>query len=79
MTAASAQTDRFVHDRLPPPEQCPQMRYDLPELRIPDAANVVGQLFAKAEQQGWLDRPFLRSERITLSYAEARERVNRIA
>ena len=37
----SAQTDRFVHDRLPPPEQCAQMRYELPELRIPDQANLV--------------------------------------
>lgn len=79
MTAPSAQTDRFVHDRLPPPEQCPQMRYDLPELRIPDQANVVGQLFARIEQQGGMDRPFLRSDRITLSYADARERVNRIS
>ena len=30
--APSAQTDRFVHDRLPPPEQCPALRYELPEL-----------------------------------------------
>ncbi len=80
MTAAlSAQTDRFVHDRLPPPAQCPQMRYDLPELRIPDQANLVGALMARAEREGWLNRPFLRSDRITLSYAEARERIDRIA
>lgn len=79
MTAASAQIDRFVHDRLPPPGQCPQMRYDLPELQIPDQANLVAALFAKAEQNGWIERPFLRSDRITLSYADVRERVNRIA
>ena len=36
---ASAQTDRFVHERLPAPDQWPQMRYDLPELQIPDQAN----------------------------------------
>src|SRR6476469_1498694 len=41
----SAQTDRFVHDRLPPPGQ-------------------------------W---PLLRSPRITLTYADVRERVDRIA
>ncbi len=78
MTAATAQTDRFVHDRLPPPEQLPTMRYDLPELRIPDAVNLVARLFEQAEHRGWADRPFLRSDRITLSYADARERVNRI-
>ena len=78
-TAPSAQPDRFVHDRLPPPEQCPQMRYELPELHIADQANVVANLLAKAERQGWLDRPFLRSDRITLSYADARERIHRIA
>jgi 2-aminobenzoate-CoA ligase len=77
--APSAQPDRFVHDRLPPPEQCAQMRYELPELRIPDQANLVASLMAKAERQGWLDRPFLRSDRITLSYADARERIDRIA
>ena len=30
--AISAQSDRFVHDRLPPPEQWPQLVFDLPEL-----------------------------------------------
>ncbi len=79
MTAASAQTDRFVHDRLPPPEQCPQLRYELPELRIPDQANLVERLFEQVARAGGLARPFLRSDALTLSYADARERVDRIA
>lgn len=79
MTAPSAQTDRFVHDRLPPPEQCAQMRYELPELRIPDQANLVASLFAKAQRNGWQDKPFLRSDGLTLSYADAQARVDRIA
>ena len=29
--APSVQTDRFVHDLLPPAEQWPQLRYDLPD------------------------------------------------
>ena len=37
----SAQPDHFVHDRLPPPEGWPMLRYDLPELQIPDQANLV--------------------------------------
>ncbi len=75
----SVQKDRFVHDRLPAPELCPQMRYDSPELRIADQANLVDQLMKQAEREGWMDRPFLRSERITLSYREADERIRRIA
>ena len=75
----SAQTDRFVSDRLPPLEVRPQMRYDLPELRIADQANLVDVLLAQIEAQGLMDKPFLLSDRITLTYADASERINRIA
>ncbi|HQR97856.1 MULTISPECIES: AMP-binding protein [unclassified Polaromonas] len=75
----SVQTDRFVHDRLPPPDQWPQMRYDLPELQIPAQANLVDVLFERADKRGLSDRPFLRSDKIILSYADAHERVKRIA
>lgn len=75
----SVQTDRFVHDRLPPQDQWPQMRYDLPELQIPAQANLVDMLFGRIEERGLSDRPFLRSDKITLSYADAHERVKRIA
>lgn len=78
-THPSVQTDRFVHDRLPPPDQWPQMRYDLPELQIPAQANLVDVLFERIESRGLSDRPFLRSDRITLSYADTSARVNRIA
>ena len=77
--APSVQTDRFVHDRLPPPDQWPQMRYDLPELQIPAQANLVDVLFERADKRGLSDRPFLRSDKIILSYADAHERVKRIA
>ncbi len=75
----SAQTDRFVHDRLPPRQQWPQMRYDLPELQLPERLNLVEELLDKAVGKGWADRPLLRSARITLTYAQTRERVDRIA
>jgi 2-aminobenzoate-CoA ligase len=79
-SAASAQTDRFVHDRLPPPEQRAQMRYDTPELQITPQANLVAVLLDHAVQhKGWADQPLLRSSKITLSYADVQERVNRIA
>ena len=44
MKAPSAQPDHFVHDRLPPPEAWPTLRYDLPELQIADQANLVHAL-----------------------------------
>jgi 2-aminobenzoate-CoA ligase len=75
----SAQTDRFVHDRLPPREQWPQLRFDLPHLRLPDRLNVVEELLDKAAQKGWSGRPLLRSPRITLTYGDVRDRVDRIA
>ncbi len=75
----TAQTDRFVHDRLPPREQWPELRYDLPELEIPDQVNLVEELLDKAQAKGFADRPMLRSPKLVLTYAEAKERVDRIA
>ncbi|NDZ14352.1 2-aminobenzoate-CoA ligase [Variovorax sp. WS11] len=75
----SAQVDRFVHDRLPPAEQLPTLRYDLPELQLPDQLNLVEELLDKADSKPWAHRPMLRSPARTLSYAEAATEVNRIA
>lgn len=79
MTSPSAQTDRFVHDRLPQSAQRADMRYDLPELVIPAQANLVDVLLGQIAARGLSDRPFLRSDNITLSYTDASERIDRIA
>ena len=80
MTAApSAQTDRFVHERLPAPALSPHLRYDLPQLPAADQANLVASLMARAAQEGWLHRPCLRSDPLTLSYAQVQHRVSQIA
>lgn len=77
---SSAQTDRFVHDRLPPRALWPELRFDTPELQaLPAQVNVVAHLFDRAMAQGHADRPFLRSDARTLTYAQAREAVNRLA
>ena len=75
----SAQTDRFVHDRLPQPAQGPRLDYNLPELQLPAQVNLVQALFAGAARRGLADRPLLRSPRRTLSYAQAQLEVARIA
>ena len=75
----SAQTDRFVHDRLPPPEQWPRLTYTLPELQLPAQLNLVQALFESAAKRGLGDLPLLRSPRRTLSYAQAQAEVARIA
>ena len=77
--AASAPTDRFVHDRLPTREQWPMLRYERPELRLPDRINIAEELLDKAAGKGWGDRPLLRSPRGIITYAQAREQVDRIA
>jgi 2-aminobenzoate-CoA ligase len=75
----SAQTDRFVHDRLPAAQQLPRMIYPRPELQFPQQLNLVEELLDKAVERGFGARPLLRSNQLTLTYAETRERVDRIA
>ena len=75
----SAQVDRFIHDGLPPPDQQPNLRFDAPELQFPPQLNLVEELLDKAVQKGFAKRPMLRSPRITLTYADARDRVDRFA
>jgi 2-aminobenzoate-CoA ligase len=74
----TAQQDRFVHDRLPPPAQRPKMLYERPEFQFRDRLNLVEQLLDNALAKGFGDRPALRSQRETLSYAQLRERVDRV-
>ncbi len=77
--APSAQTDRFVHERLPPNEQCADMRYDRPELEINAQVNLVDVLLSQIAARGLSSRAFLRSDKVTLTYSEAAEQINRIA
>ncbi|HUR89717.1 MAG TPA: AMP-binding protein [Ramlibacter sp.] len=74
----SAQVDRFAHDGLPPKEQWPTLKYGAPELQIAAQVNVVEQLLDNAARKGWGDRPLLRSSKIELTYADVRDRVDRI-
>lgn len=79
MSQPSAQTDTFVHDRLPPPAAWPTLRYDRPELQIPDQANLVEALFEQAERAGHGDRLLLRGPHHSYTYRQARAEAARIA
>jgi 2-aminobenzoate-CoA ligase len=75
----SAQLDRFVHDRLPAADQLPQLKFDLPGLQFPAQLNLVEELLDNAAKKGFADRPMLRSPKVTLTYADVRYRVDRMA
>jgi 2-aminobenzoate-CoA ligase len=79
MVVSSAQTDRFVHDRLPAAGDLPALRYDLlPGLKMPAHCNLVHELLDRAADKGWADRPMLRSPGLVLTYAQAAARVSAI-
>jgi 2-aminobenzoate-CoA ligase len=74
----TTQQDGFVHDRLPPRSQWPQLVYELAELQFPDRVNLVEELLDKAQAKGFGERPLLRSSQMVLTYSGVRERVDRI-
>ena len=65
--SATAHADTFCRDRLPPPDQRPEFRFDLPDVAAyPDQLNC-----ATALLDGHVnDKPCLRSPSTTLSYGE---------
>ncbi|GAY07262.1 AMP-binding protein [Pseudonocardia sp. N23] len=75
----SAHVDTFCRDRLPPPDQWPELVFDLPELRYPQRLNAAAVLLDGAVDRLGPDRPCLLSPDETWSYGEVLARANRIA
>ena len=75
----TAQADTFVRNRLPPPEHMPTLLLDRPEQQWPAQLNVVDWLFDRAKAQGHSQRPLLRSDERTLSYAQTETEVQRLS
>ena len=75
----SGHVDTFARDNLPPRDQWPEFRFDLPELRYPERMNCATELLDRWVAAGQGDRPCLISPAETLSYAQFAGRVNRIA
>ncbi|CAL9403650.1 Benzoate--CoA ligase [Streptomyces sp. enrichment culture] len=76
-STATAHVDTFARDRLPPPDQWPDLRFDLPELRYPDRLNAAAELLEGGAGAG---RPVFRTPSgEAWSYGELRARVDRLA
>ena len=77
--APSAHLDSFARDNLPPREQWPVLRFDLPELRYPLRLNAATELLDANVTAGRGDHPAIVTPAETLTYRQLAERVNRIA
>ncbi|MEW1996883.1 AMP-binding protein [Streptomyces coelicoflavus] len=72
----SAHVDTFARDHLPPPEQWPELVFELPELRYPARLNCAAELLTGPPD----GRPVFRTASgDTWSYGDLRDRVDRIA
>ncbi|NNG23819.1 AMP-binding protein [Telluria aromaticivorans] len=75
----SGYADGFARASLPPLGEWPEFLFDLPELQYPPRLNCVAELFEVARLRGWDQRTALIGARERLTYAQLRERVDRIA
>lgn len=76
----SAHVDTFARDHLPPPDQWPELRFDLPELRYPDRLNCAVELLDRTVERFGPEREVFRTPAAPpWSYGELRRRVDRIA
>ena len=76
---ASAHTDTFARDHLPPVEAQPDYLFELPELQFAQQLNCATELLDKAVAAGWGDRPCIRGAGLRWTYAELLAQANRIA
>jgi 2-aminobenzoate-CoA ligase len=76
----SAHVDTFCRDHLPPADQWPELRFDLPELQYPDRLNAAVELLDATIARYGGDRPCLHApDGPTWSYDDLRSAANRVA
>jgi 2-aminobenzoate-CoA ligase len=79
----SAHVDPFARDRLPPPAQWPELRFDRPELQFPERINAAAHLIDTRLAAGDGARPAVRGDHlgapVDWSYAELARRVDALA
>jgi 2-aminobenzoate-CoA ligase len=77
--ARSAHQDSFTRDNLPPREQWPVLRFELPALRYPQRFNVATELLDRWAHSERAAHPAIVTPTETLSYGALADRANRIA
>ena len=75
----SAHTDTFCRDNLPPADQWPELRFDLPELHYPERLNCAEALLDATVARLGPDRPCLRTPTDTWTYGDLLQRANQAA
>ncbi|MBR7747390.1 AMP-binding protein [Undibacterium baiyunense] len=79
----SAHVDAFAVQHLPPPDQWPELIFDLPELQYPERLNCANAFLEDIVAQGFADKVAIRSSSasasVTWTYAELCVKVNQIA
>jgi 2-aminobenzoate-CoA ligase len=79
----SAHLDTFARDHLPPPDQWPELLFELPELQYPPRINAAAELLDRQVECGHADRPALwqmvDGKPVYATYAQLQYRVNQIA
>jgi 2-aminobenzoate-CoA ligase len=76
----TAHVDTFARDNLPPRDQWPELRFDLPSLRFPDRLNAASVLLTDAVRDGRGERvAVLTPDGVRWTYAELLAQANRIA
>jgi 2-aminobenzoate-CoA ligase len=75
----SAHLDTFCRDRLPPADQWPQFRFELPALAYPERLNCAAELLDATAARLGAGRPCLRSVTGTWTYGETVRLTNQLA
>ena len=75
----SAYADTFCRDHLPPEEQWPTLRFDLPELQYPEQLNCATALLDDIIAAHGPDRPCLLTAEDSWTYGELLDRANQVA
>jgi 2-aminobenzoate-CoA ligase len=75
----SAHIDSFARDRLPPPQDWPELLFELPELRFAPRLNCATELLDRAIQKGFGQRRCLLGAGVCWTYADLLAQANRIA
>jgi 2-aminobenzoate-CoA ligase len=75
----SALADTFARDRLPPPDQWPELLFDRPELQFPPRLNCVAELLDAHVAAGRGEHLAIQGEGVRWTFADLQQQVNRIA